>query len=75
MLFVLLFFYGDILEAKKAKMRELVDKHFSDNWVIPFYLGYYVDLTVEWADYDAAKKALENTLDLEYIQELTNMYK
>ena len=56
-------------------MRELVDKHFSDNWVIPFYLGYYVDLTVEWADYDAAKKALENTLDLEYIQELTNMYK
>ena len=75
MLFVILFFYGDILEAKKAKMRELVDKHFSDNWVIPFYLGYYVDLTVEWADYDDAKKALENTLDLEYIQELTNMYK
>ena len=65
MLFVILFFYGDILEAKKAKMRELVDKHFSDNWVIPFYLGYYV----------AAKKALENTLDLDYIQELTNMYK
>ena len=75
MLFVILFFYGDILEAKKAKMRELVDKNFSGNWVIPFYLGYYVDLTVEWADYDAAKKALENTLDLEYIQELTNMYK
>jgi len=52
-------------------MRELVDKHYSDNWVVPYYLGYYVDLTVEWQDYDAARKALENTLDLDSIKGLS----
>jgi WASH complex subunit strumpellin len=52
-------------------MREIVDKHFYDNWVIPFYLGYIVDLTDEWKPYKAAKIALENTLDLEYIAELS----
>lgn len=59
------------MESKKSKMRELVDKHYSDNWVVPYYLGYYVDLTVEWADYDAARKALENTLDMDYIKGLS----
>lgn len=48
-------------------MREIVDKHFSDNWVVPYYLGYYVDLTEEWVNYKAARKALENTLDPDYI--------
>lgn len=72
MLYILLFFYGDIMESKKSKMRELVDKHYSDNWVVPYYLGYYVDLTVEWQDYDAARKALENTLDMDYIKGLSN---
>lgn len=56
-------------------MREIVDKHFYDNWVIPFYLGYIVDLTDEWKPYKAAKIALENTLDLEYIAELSKFHK
>ena len=51
-------------------MREVVDKHFYDNWVVPFYLGYYIDLTTEWAPFKAAKIALGNTLDLEYIEDL-----
>jgi hypothetical protein len=33
-------------------MRQIVDKHFYDNWVIPFYLGYTVDLTNEWHPYN-----------------------
>ena len=32
-------------------MREIVDKHFNDNWVIPYYQGYYVDLAVQWEPY------------------------
>ena len=32
-------------------MREIVDKHFSDNWVIPFYMGYLVDLSEAWEPY------------------------
>lgn len=67
MIFVLLYFVSDTLKAQKGKMRQVVDKHFYDNWVIPFYLGYTVDLTSEWAPYMAAREALANTLDLEYI--------
>ena len=32
-------------------MREIVDKHFPDYWVIPYYLGFTVDLTVAWDGY------------------------
>jgi WASH complex subunit strumpellin len=67
MLYVLLFFNCDIMDVKKSKMREIVDRHFYDSWVIPFYLSYYVDLTIEWNEFKAARKALENTLDLDYI--------
>jgi WASH complex subunit strumpellin len=45
MLFVLLFFMPDVLQRAKATMREVVDKHFYNMWVIPFYLGYIIDLT------------------------------
>jgi len=82
MVYVILYFNTEILRTKKvnkfyinilifkAKMREVVDKHFYDNWVVPFYLGYYIDLTTEWAPFKAAKIALGNTLDLEYIEDL-----
>jgi len=36
-------------------MREIVDKHFPDNWVISYYLGFTVDLSVAWEPYKAAK--------------------
>lgn len=72
LLYVILHFDIDILQNKKAKMREIVDKHFYDNWVIPFYLGHYVDLTKEWENYKAARIALGHTLDLDSIQELVN---
>ncbi len=29
-------------------MREIVDKHFSDNWVLSYYMGLTVDLTDVW---------------------------
>jgi len=54
-------------------MREIVDKHFYDNWIVPFYLGYYVDLTEEWKDFSAARQALENTLNLEFISDMTSI--
>lgn len=55
-------------------MREIVDKHFYDCWVIPFYLGYYVDLSVQWEPYRAAKLAIGNTVELGYIKELAVYY-
>ncbi len=36
-IFVLLAFCPKILERENAKMREIVDKHFPDNWVVPIY--------------------------------------
>lgn len=33
MLYVILYFESEILHNQQAKMREIVDKHFPDNWV------------------------------------------
>ena len=43
-------------------MREIADKHFSDNWVIPFYLGYISDISEYWSDFNAAKLAFVNNV-------------
>lgn len=32
-------------------------------WVLPYYLGYIVDLTEWWKSYKAARLALNNILD------------
>lgn len=56
-------------------MREIVDKHFYDNWVIPVFLGYLVDLTYEWMLYPSARKAITNTVSEENIKELSQKYR
>jgi len=33
MLYVILYFAPDVLHSQQAVMREIVDKHFPDNWV------------------------------------------
>jgi WASH complex subunit strumpellin len=48
-------------------MRETVDKHFSENWIITIYMGYVVDLSEQWKGYKSAKKALDNVLTSENI--------
>ncbi|XP_071483871.1 WASH complex subunit 5-like [Diadema antillarum] len=70
MLYVILFFSPDTLHSQQAKMREIVDKHFPDNWVITVYMGIVVNLADAWDPYKAAKTALNNTLDLNNIKEL-----
>eukprot|EP01031_Cornospumella_fuschlensis_P040079 gene40079-48840_t len=68
MLYVILYFAPDILHKNKASMREIVDKHFNDNWVISTYMGTIVDLTVEWAPYAAAKSAIDNVITLSSVK-------
>lgn len=51
-----------ILDEKEAKMREICDKHFPDNWVIPIYGGQLVDLLAYWESWPAAKRALTNNI-------------
>ena len=50
-------------------MREIVDKHFPDNWVISIYMGNTVNLYDAWAPYKAATTALNNTLDPSNVRE------
>lgn len=68
MIFVLSFFDSDLLMKERAKMREIADKHFSDNWVVPIYLGYIADLLEYWIDFPAAKAALANNITLENVK-------
>lgn len=55
-------------------MREIVDKHFNDNWVIAYYLGYYVDLSYQWEPYKSARLAILNTVEISYIKELITYF-
>ena len=61
--YVILYFVPEILNNEQAKMREIVDKHFPDNWVVSIYMGFTVDLIEVWEPYRAAKTALNNTIE------------
>jgi WASH complex subunit strumpellin len=47
MLYVILYFSPKTLDEEATTMRELVDKHFNDNWIIGIYMGHVIDLSVE----------------------------
>ena len=49
-------------------MREIVDKHFPDNWVLSVYMGVTVDLCDAWEPYKAARTALNNTLEADNVK-------
>lgn len=65
MLYVILYFAPRILHLEQvhvvewtfhelivqAKMREIVDKQFPDNWVLSLYMGMTVDLCDAWSPY------------------------
>ena len=55
-------------------MREIVDKHFSDNWIISYYLGYTADLSSAWSVFPAAASALANTLQTPNITQHARFY-
>ncbi|KAG5475660.1 hypothetical protein LSCM4_04242 [Leishmania orientalis] len=61
--YVLLFFCGDVLAQQLPVMKELVEKHFADNWVVHYYAGYTADLSVAWAAFPAARAAVLRTLE------------
>ncbi|GLV32181.1 Strumpellin [Carabus blaptoides fortunei] len=74
MLYVVLFFFPSILNTQTAKMREIVDKYFPDNWIVSIYMGITVNLIDSWEPYKAAKAALSNTLDSANIKEQSIKY-
>ncbi|KAJ1194016.1 hypothetical protein NDU88_003311 [Pleurodeles waltl] len=73
-LYVVLYFEPSILHTHHAKMREIVDKYFPDNWIISIYMGITVNLAEAWEPYKAAKVALNYTLDIANIKEQASRY-
>ena len=74
MLYVLLYFQPQLLHGSKPVMREIVDKHFPDNWIICYHMGQLVDLTKVWMPYKAASQAISNTLQMDNIQYYQKLY-
>jgi len=74
MLYTILYFAPKILETEASMMREIVDKHFCDNWLVPFQMGFVVDLSQAWEPYKAARAALDNILHKQNITDVTASY-
>jgi WASH complex subunit strumpellin len=67
MLYVIMYFAPSLLHNSTSVMREIVDKYFSDNYMVAMYMGFVVDLADAWEPYKAARQALKNTLQSDCI--------
>mmetsp|Transcript_82253 Transcript_82253/g.199407 ORF Transcript_82253/g.199407 Transcript_82253/m.199407 type:complete len:1160 (-) Transcript_82253:74-3553(-) len=76
MVYVVLYFTPEHLKRNKSMMREIVDKHFNDNWIVHIYMGKLADLSEEWSRYPAAREALGiDTLQPSNVQSLLDRHK
>lgn len=69
MLVVCLLFASNVLHNHSSQMREVVDKFFADNWIVPLFMGITVNLLDLWEPYKSAREALTNTTDPLVIKE------
>ncbi|XP_062185489.1 uncharacterized protein LOC133889062 isoform X2 [Phragmites australis] len=69
-LYVLLFYSHGLLHSGLA-MREIVDRFFKDNWVVPIFLHFSVDLLVSWDAYKEAKLSLLSCLSPASIRDIS----
>lgn len=75
MLYVCLYFSPKILHSQIAQMREIVDKFFSDNWIISIYMGITVNLVDAWYQFKAAKAALTPVVEVDAIKGFCLLHK
>eukprot|EP00941_MAST-03F_sp_MAST-3F-sp1_P002473 g2473.t1 len=74
MLYVILYFAPNILHRQRTTMREIVDKHFNDNWIITVYMGWVINLREVWVRYPSAHDALRNTLLAENVTDFSSRH-
>jgi len=74
MLYVLLYFCPDILKTQRARMREITDKFFYDNWIISLSMGELVNLIEAWEPYRVARESLTQIIDLESVRAISGQY-
>ncbi|VVC86753.1 unnamed protein product [Leptidea sinapis] len=70
MLIICLFFTPHYLHGDMTKMREIVDKFFPCNWIIPVYMGVTMNLIDYWDNFKAAKTCLSNTCNSKSVKEI-----
>lgn len=75
MLFVCLFFSPQTLHTQNVRMREIVDKFYSDNWIISIYMGITINLVDFWEPYRAARNALNIVIESANIREVAVKHK
>ena len=72
LLLVTLFFCQKMLERDHKNMFDIVSKHFHDNFVISFYMGYTIDINEYWKDFKEAHTALEFNMKLNTLKDKKN---
>lgn len=70
LLYVILHWAPKILHKGTSAMREIVDRHYADNWVVAYGPGMTADLLTEWEPYEAASTAIRNAVTPKAAQEL-----
>lgn len=68
MIYTCLYFKLEIIETNTSTMRQIVDRYFSNKWVISLHVELLVDLRVKWTPFKAASNAISNTINFESIQ-------
>ena len=66
----ILWFSPETLKDKPEVMREIVDKHFADSWIVNWTFGKTIDLKIAWKRCEAAKDALDIALNAKNVQKL-----
>ena len=72
LLVVILFFCPEYLDKDKRNMYDIVSKHFHDNVVISFYMGYTIDIYEYWKDFREAYSALDFNMKPAQIRAIKN---
>ena len=72
LLVVILFFCPDLLEKDRRIMYDIFSKHYHDNIVISFYMGYTIDIYEYWRDFKEAGNVLDSNIKANYLREEKN---
>ena len=71
-LVVILFFCQKMLEKDHKNMYDIVSKHFHDNYVVSFYMGYTIDINEYWKDFKEAHNALDFHMKANTLKDIKN---
>ena len=72
LLVVILFFCPNILEKDRRIMYDIFSKHYHDNVVISFYMGYTIDIYEYWRDFKEACSVIDSNIKANFLREEKN---